>query len=102
MSSLATFYNEANLAAWPDVEAKTLKPEDLWQEFKPLSTGEPAPAMINRDYPRKVTGHKYNSTSMGGYSSDCISPPLKGKNRVALLRAANSSLATKTGAATPL
>ena len=96
VSGLSAYYAAEDHTTWPAVEAKVLKPEDLWPDYRTPGGGRAAAANTGRSKPRIVSNQKYNVNPEGGYNVHSMSPAIKGKFRNVLVQAANSSLAART------
>ena len=96
VSGLGTYYAAEDYTPWPEVEAKVLKPEDLWPDYKSPGRERASAANTGKIKPRIVGNLKYDANPRGGYSVNSMSPGIKTKYKDVLVKAANSSLATKT------
>ena len=96
VSGLGAYYAAEDHTPWPVVEAKVLKPEDLWPDYRAPGGGRMAATNTGRSKPRIVSNHKYDANPKGGYTVHNMSPAIKGKFKSVLVQAANSSLAART------
>ena len=92
VSKLASFYSDEDPADWPTTEVKQIKPEELWPIFRGIPGEEPTAA--GKNIPQRISGMKYSQ--VGGYEVECLSPAIKGKYAMELVKVANCALATNT------
>ena len=92
VTSLFTFY-ASDPMPWPETDKRTLKPEELWPEWR-NANGQEAEETPGRTLPKLITGSKYGPK--GGFDKACLSPSIKGVYANELVKVANHALSANT------
>ena len=91
--NLSSYYTEGESEDWPAEEAKVLKPEELWPEWRETPQQGTSTSQ-GKKTPKSISGTKYSR--VGGFTRQCLSPTAEGLYGEKLLSTANHSLATNT------
>ena len=90
--NLNSYYTEEENEDWPVEEAKVLRPEELWPEWR--ETPQQGTSSQGKKTPKRISGAKYSRE--GGFTRQCLSPSAESLYGEKLLSTANHSLATNT------
>ena len=90
--NLSSYYTEEENEDWPSEEAKVLRSEELWPEWR--ETPQQSTSTQGKKTPKRISGAKYSRE--GGFTRQCLSPTAERLYGEKLLNTANHSLATNT------
>ena len=91
--NLSSYYTEGESEDWPAEEAKVLKPDELWPEWRETPQQGTSTSQ-GKKTPKSISGTKYSR--VGGFTRQCLSPTAEGLYGEKLISTANHSLATNT------